>query len=67
MSAQSTDGTEKVGPDGKSTGYYRGKFKMDESWSKDKTTTYFEGPKMKIGWPLAKTWVLFVLYYVLRS
>ena len=47
--------------------YKRGKFAIDESWSKDKTVCYYQGAKMKVYWPLAKTVGLIVLYNFLRS
>ena len=45
----------------------RGFFKMDESWSKDKTTAYYQGARQKVLWPLLKSIVIAAIWHGLYS
>lgn len=45
--------------------YKRGMYKMDESWSNDKTKCYFEGVRMRVVLPLIKACLLIILGFAL--
>ena len=63
------NGITKTTPDSQKprAAYTRGMHKMDQSWSKDTTKSYYEGTHMTIWWPLAKTVVLIALFIILNS
>ena len=45
----------------------RGFYTINYPWAKDKTTGYFAGFNMKIGWPVAKTIFIASIFYLIRT
>lgn len=47
--------------------YYRGKYLIDESWSNDKTKNYYEGFKIRHGYPILKIVTLLAIFYAITN
>lgn len=47
--------------------YTRGMYKIDDSWSDDKTLNYFYGFKIRHGWPIVKMACMLVIIYMLST